>query len=123
MPSEQNEDILKLKLFPRHALDRGKQFPFPNGEILEEVRARTLEALENLVAKHLNETIALVAHRAPNKVICCALLGLDNSHFWRIQQDTASTNLFVYKDGQWIISYLNDTAYLKVLGKPALSDF
>ena len=96
---------------------------FPNGETLNEVRLRTLGAIENLVAKHQQETIALVAHRVPNKVICCALLGLDNSHFWRIQQDTASTNLFVYKNEQWIVSFLNDTSYLKVLGKTPLADF
>ncbi len=96
---------------------------FPNGESLEAVRVRTMGAIENLLEKHPNENIALVAHRVPNKVICCSLIGIDNSNFWRIQQDTASTNLFKYKDGQWTISYLNDTSYLKVLGKPALSDF
>ena len=96
---------------------------FPNGETLKEVRLRTMGALENLVAKHQKETIVLVAHRVPNKVLCCALLGLDNSHLWRIQQDTASTNLFVYKNEQWIVSFLNDTSYLKVMGKTPLSDF
>ncbi|MGD2149511.1 MAG: histidine phosphatase family protein [Desulfobacterales bacterium] len=96
---------------------------FPNGESLEQVRTRTMAAINKLIEKHQNETIALVAHRVPNKVICCSLLGIENNNFWRIQQDTASTNLFTYKDDQWIISYLNDTSYLKVLGKPALSDF
>ena len=96
---------------------------FPNGESLEQVRVRTQNAIENLLEKHENDNIALVAHRVPNKVISCALLGIDNSNFWRIQQDTASTNLFIYKKGQWIISYLNDTSYLKVLGKPSLADF
>lgn len=96
---------------------------FPGGESLDEVRSRTMAALEDLLGKHEDENFALVAHRVPNKVICCALLGLDNSHFWRIQQDTASTNLFVYRNGQWIISYLNDTSYLKSLGKEALADF
>ena len=96
---------------------------FPGGESLDEVRSRTMTALEDLLAKHQDENFALVAHRVPNKVICCALLGLDNSHFWRIQQDTASTNLFVYRNEQWIISYLNDTSYLKSLGKEALADF
>ena len=104
-------------------LEKPHKVTFPAGESLDEVRSRAMEAVENLVAKHKNENIALVAHRVPNKVICCALLGIDNSNFWRIQQDTASTNLFTYKDGQWIVSYLNDTSYLKVLGKPALSDF
>ncbi|MBW2158210.1 MAG: histidine phosphatase family protein, partial [Deltaproteobacteria bacterium] len=96
---------------------------FPNGESLEQVRVRTQNAIDDLLEKHKNENIALVAHRVPNKVICCSLLGIENSNFWRIQQDTASTNLFTYKDDQWIISYLNDTSYLKVLGKTALSDF
>lgn len=96
---------------------------FPNGETLEEVRIRTIEAVDHLVDQHKDEAIALVAHRVPNKVICCAFLGIDNSNFWRIQQDTASTNLFVFKDDQWIVSFLNDTSYLKVLGKPSLSDF
>ena len=96
---------------------------FPGGESLDEVRSRTMAALEDLLVKHQDENFALVAHRVPNKVICCALLGLDNSHFWRIQQDTASTNLFVYRNGQWIISYLNDTSYLKSMGKEALADF
>ena len=96
---------------------------FPGGESLDEVRSRTMAALDDLLVKHQEENFALVAHRVPNKVICCALMGLDNSHFWRIQQDTASTNLFVYRNGQWIISYLNDTSYLKSLGKEALADF
>lgn len=96
---------------------------FPGGESLDEVRSRTMTALEDLLAEHQDENFALVAHRVPNKVICCSLLGLDNSHFWRIQQDTACTNLFVYRNGQWIISYLNDTSYLKSLGKETLADF
>jgi broad specificity phosphatase PhoE len=82
-----------------------------------------MDALEDLLTKHRNENIVLVAHRVPNKVMCCALLGLDDSNFWRIQQDTASTNLFVYKDDKWIVSFLNDTSYLKVLGKAPLADF
>jgi broad specificity phosphatase PhoE len=96
---------------------------FPKGESLEEVRSRTMAALDELVSTHEGENILLVAHRVTNKVICCAVLGLDNINFWRIQQDTACTDLFNYSKGQWIISYLNQTSYLKVLGKTALADF
>jgi broad specificity phosphatase PhoE len=96
---------------------------FPRGESLDEVRTRTMTAMSRLMVKHKDQTIVLVAHRVPNKVICCALIGLDNSHFWRIQQDTACTNLFIHKNGQWIITFLNDTSYLKVLEKPPLKDF
>jgi len=114
---QQSPDLYELWLQEPHKIR------FPQGETLEEVRSRTMEALEELLKKHHNENIVLVAHRVPNKVLCCALLGLDNSNFWRIQQDTASTNLFVYKDAKWIVSFLNDTSYLKVLEKAPLSDF
>ncbi len=110
-------DLYKLWLTEPHKVR------FPGGETLDEVRTRTMNAIEELVKKHQGESIVLVAHRVPNKVISCAVLGLDNSHFWRIKQDTASTNLFIYDNDQWIIAYLNNTFYLKVLGKPALSDF
>ena len=96
---------------------------FPRGESLDEVRARSMTAVSRLMVKHKGQTIVLVAHRVPNKVVCCALIGLDNSHFWRIQQDTACTNLFTHKNGQWLITFLNDTSYLKVLKKPTLKDF
>ena len=104
-------------------LNEPHKVQFPGGESLDEVRSRAIGALDKLIAKHKDENFVLVAHRVPNKVICCTLLGLDNSHFWRIQQDTASTNLFTYRNGQWIISFLNDTSYLRSLGKEALADF
>jgi broad specificity phosphatase PhoE len=120
----ENQEV-KEKYPELHALwhHEPHKIKFPGGESLEEVRSRAMKGLEDLLVRHKDENFVLVAHRVPNKVICCALLGLDNSHFWRIQQDTASTNLFIYKDGQWIIAFLNDTSYLKSLGKTALSDF
>jgi len=120
----ENQEV-KKKYPELHALWQREphKIKFPGGESLDEVRFRTVKGLEDLLAKHKNENFVLVAHRVPNKVICCALLGLDNSHFWRIQQDTASTNLFIYRDGQWIIAFLNDTSYLKPLAKMPLSDF
>jgi len=120
----ENQEV-KKKYPELHALWQREphKIKFPGGESLDEVRFRTVKGLEDLLAKHENENFVLVAHRVPNKVICCALLGLDNSHFWRIQQDTASTNLFIYRDGQWIIAFLNDTSYLKPLAKVPLSDF
>ncbi|MEJ2364776.1 MAG: histidine phosphatase family protein [Deltaproteobacteria bacterium] len=117
--------VVKEKYPELHALWHREphKVKFPGGESLDEVQSRTMKGLEDLLVRHKNENFVLVAHRVPNKVICCTLLGLDNSHFWRIQQDTASTNLFIYKDGEWIIALLNDTSYLKSLGKSSLSDF
>ena len=45
---------------------------FPGGESLDEVRSRIMKGLEDLLVRHKNENFVLVAHRVPNKVICCA---------------------------------------------------
>jgi len=88
---------------------------FPGGEGLDAVRSRVLEATSHIVASHPEGTVVLVSHRVVLKVLICALLGLDNSHFWHIGQDTAAINRFDFKNGRWIVSLLNDICHLKAL--------
>jgi broad specificity phosphatase PhoE len=96
---------------------------FPEGEGLGTVRARSLSAAEEMVAKHPDETVLLAAHRVVNKVLIAALLGLDDSHFWEIGQDTAALNEFVYQDGKWICRLVNDTCHLRGLTDRVTTDF
>ena len=74
-----------------------------------------MEAMNHIVAQHPEGAVALVSHRVVLKVLICALLGLDNSSFWHIGQDTAAVNCFQYRDGMWIVSLLNDVCHLKGL--------
>jgi len=94
----------------------------PGGESLDEVRERALKVVDEVVAKH-EGTIILVSHRVVNKVLICALLGLDNSHFWNIRQDVCGTTTFSYENGRFILTKHNDTSYLRPLAKAELSDF
>ncbi len=87
----------------------------PGGETLDEVRTRSVTALEELIRDHLEKTIVLVSHRVICKVLICAILGLDNSHFWQITQDTTAINLIQYRKGKYILSLLNETCHLKPL--------
>jgi broad specificity phosphatase PhoE len=96
---------------------------FPEGEGLGAVRARSLAAVEEVVAKHPDETVLLAAHRVVNKVLIAALLGLDDSHFWEIGQDTAALNEFVYQDGKWVCRLVNDTCHLRGLSDRVTTDF
>ncbi len=96
---------------------------FPDGESLEMVGKRSMEALMELVERHPKETLVLVAHRAVNKVMVAALIGLDNSHFWRIGQDTGAMNAFRYEERGWIILSVNDTCHLRSIKKEDPSDF
>jgi len=87
----------------------------PGGETLEEVRVRSMATLEAMIESHSGKTLVLVSHRVINKVILCGILGLDNSHFWQIGQNTTAINLIQHKNGKYILSLLNETCHLKPL--------
>jgi broad specificity phosphatase PhoE len=93
-----------------------------DGESLGDVRKRAIGVVDGVVSKHKG-TVVLVAHRVVNKVLICALLGLDNSHFWNIKQDTCGMTTFTYENGQFILTEHNNTSYLQSIQKGTLSDF
>jgi broad specificity phosphatase PhoE len=86
---------------------------FPHGETLDEVRERAFRNFKDIVKKNSGKSILIVPHRVINKVLLCALLGLSNSHFWEIRQDTACINLIEYLNNRFILSLMNDTCHLK----------
>ncbi len=94
----------------------------PDGESLNDVRERAVDVVNEAVARY-EGTVVLVAHRVVNKVLICALLGLDNSHFWNIRQDTCGITTFAYESNRFILTRHNDTSFLKPLPKAPLSDF
>lgn len=96
---------------------------FPGGETLDEVKARALAAVDEVVQRHPGQTVLLAAHRAVNKVLIAALIGLDNSHFWRIGQDTTAINRFDWTGNAWQIMGLNDTCHLRELARGEYVDF
>ena len=94
----------------------------PDGESLSDVRERALGVVKEAVAKQQG-TVVLVSHRVVNKVLICALLGLDNSHFWNIRQDTCGTTTFSYINQRFILTKHNDTSFLRPIQKAPLGDF
>jgi broad specificity phosphatase PhoE len=87
----------------------------PGGESLDEVRVRAMAAVEEVIQSNSRKTLILVSHRVVNKVLICGVLGLDNSHFWQIGQDTTAINLIQYRNGKYVLSLLNETCHLKRL--------
>jgi broad specificity phosphatase PhoE len=94
----------------------------PGGESLEDVRRRAIEVVNDILSKYQG-SIVLVSHRVVNKVLICSLLGLDNSHFWNINQDVGGITIFNYVDGRFVLTKHNDTSHLKELQKSVLDDF
>jgi len=84
---------------------------FPKGESLAQVRMRAVAAINHLLAKHAGETVVLVSHKVVCKVLLCYFLGLDNSHFWQIEQDTAAISVVELRDNIFVLKLLNDTCH------------
>ncbi len=84
----------------------------PGGESLEEVRDRAMAALHQIMTRHQDQKILVAAHQVVNKVLVCAMLGLDNSYFWRIRQDNGCLNIFDYQEGVFTAVLINDTCHL-----------
>jgi broad specificity phosphatase PhoE len=84
----------------------------PGGESLDEVKDRAMRLVDEITSVNKG-TVVLVSHCVITRVIICALLGLDNSHFWNIEHSTCGITTFLYQKGQFILLEHNNTSFLK----------
>ncbi len=86
---------------------------FPGGESFEEFVERTSKFLDRLNKHTPSETILVVSHNGPLRVLVWRLLGIDQKHWWQIRIDNASLSIVdTYPRGA-IVSVLNDTSHLR----------
>ena len=112
----------KYKSLYAQWLENPQLVNIPGGESLDDMSQRVAKVVSDIIAKYKG-TVMLVSHRVVNKVLICALLGLDNSHFWDVKQDVCGITTFSYEDGRFILTEHNNTSYLKPLQEAPLSDF
>jgi broad specificity phosphatase PhoE len=94
-------------------LEHPNEVCFPHGESLDIVRQRVVAGVEDVALKHEDQTVALVSHKVVCQVLMCAMIGLDNSHFWQVRQDVNAINIFELRDGSPLVMLVNDTCHLK----------
>jgi broad specificity phosphatase PhoE len=95
----------------------------PAGESLEDVRKRAAVVTSDIMERGYEGRVVLVSHRVVNKVLICALLGLDNAYFWNFKLDTCGITGFGYEGGRFVLTRHNDTSFLGPVRKAALADF
>ena len=104
-------------------LDTPEQVRLPGGESLAEVRSRALPFVQDAAIRSGEGKIVLVSHRVVNKVLICALLGLDNSFFWSFKLDTGGITRFSFDRNRAVLTSHNDTSFLNSLKHPPRNDF
>jgi probable phosphoglycerate mutase len=69
----------------------------PGGETSLAVLSRSLPELAKIVAAHPGQSVAVVSHKATNRLLLCSLLGIDLRYYRdRISQDTACLNVIEF---------------------------
>lgn len=91
----------------------------PEGENLQQVWDRAIEAWEEIVRQYADSptprTGIVVAHDAINKVILCYLLGLKPDNFWNIKQGNGAVTVIDYPCGagdEVVLQAINLTTHL-----------
>jgi alpha-ribazole phosphatase/probable phosphoglycerate mutase len=83
-------------------------FRVPGGENLVDLAERVLPAVQDLVARHMEEDILLVAHGAVNRIILLDALTAPLEAAFRLEQDYACLNIIDYfDDGFCTVRLLN----------------
>jgi broad specificity phosphatase PhoE len=85
----------------------------PGGETGLAVLARSLPALAQIVRDNPGRTVAVVSHKATNRLLLCSLLGVDPRLYRaRIAQDTACLNAIDFRDANDArVTLLNDVSH------------
>lgn len=86
---------------------------FPGGESFEGFIGRAIKFLDRLKKHTEEQTILIVSHGGPLRVLVCDLLGIDQSHWPQIRFDNASLSIVETNPRRVILSLLNDTSHLR----------
>jgi probable phosphoglycerate mutase len=86
---------------------------FPKGESLQDVVARSADALRLMLERHTGETVAVVAHDSVNRALLVQLLDQPISCYWRIAQDPCCINEIDILGGHVRVRRINATSHLR----------
>ena len=84
----------------------------PGGESFVAVHARVCAAVERLARVHPDQTIVLVSHVGPIKVLLCTALGAPLSSMFQIFLDPATISVVDWRQPRPLVRLLNSHAHL-----------
>lgn len=83
----------------------------PNGETLNEMKARIGKGLDEI--KLLNGNIGIVTHRSVLKIIISVILEMESNYFWRFHFDNASWSTTEFSRNRgYLLTSLNNNYHL-----------
>jgi broad specificity phosphatase PhoE len=85
----------------------------PGGETLEDLSARCMAALRDLLPAQGGRRVAVVAHGGPVRAMVCGLLGLSLELYPKLRVENTSVTRILFTARGAILAGFNDTAHLR----------
>ena len=85
----------------------------PRGESLQQVLSRSVAALRDVVQRHGDDAVVLVAHDSVNRVLLLHALELPLSRYWHIKQSPCAINEIDFGKNGFVIHSVNQTDHLR----------
>ncbi|HEX3412252.1 MAG TPA: histidine phosphatase family protein [Stellaceae bacterium] len=85
----------------------------PGGESLQDVLARAVAALREVIGWHPKQTVVLVGHDSVNRIILLHALDLPLSRYRRLAQDPCAINEIDFSAGEFTVRSVNGVDHLK----------
>jgi len=105
------EELAKTELWRRIQMSPSRA-RFPDGESFAETQARMVATLDELIARHPEQTILVVSHSDPIKLALAFYVGLSLDLFQRLVVDTASISELGFHDLAARLVRVNDCAHV-----------
>jgi phosphoserine phosphatase len=86
---------------------------FPGGESLQDLVARTADALRFVLKHHVDDTVVLVGHDSVNRALLMQLLDQPLSSYWRLAQDPCCLNEIDVVRWSIHVRRINETQHLR----------
>jgi probable phosphoglycerate mutase len=85
---------------------------FPGGDSLQELAARTADALRLVLGRHADQTVVMVGHDSVNRALLVQLADLPLSSYWILTQDPCCINEIDIAAHRIQIRSINETSHL-----------
>jgi probable phosphoglycerate mutase len=85
---------------------------FPQGESLQDLLARTADALRIVLARHPADPVVMVGHDSVNRALLLQLLDQPMAAYWRLAQDPCCLNEVLIEGDKVQVLRVNDTSHL-----------
>jgi broad specificity phosphatase PhoE len=83
------------------------------GETLEDLRDRCMAALRDILPRHQGQTVAVVAHGGPVRIMGCGLLDFPLELYPKLRVENTSVSRILFHHRGFILAGWNDVSHLR----------